>query len=115
MNTNTNTNTNILNGKSASIDILTLSHILMWLCIGLIIQKQYKYVILLSIVWELFEYAICNIDIIYSFTKQYWIIPEKYWNETLENKIIDLIANLFGYSLGCYIYVNYVNYIKHKT
>jgi len=49
--------------------------------------------------WEIFEIIIVHNDILYHLTKTYWIIPEKYWNETIKNKIIDFIANFIGYYL----------------
>ena len=61
-------------------------------------------IILLGILWELFEYMIVKVDVLYNLTKQYWFVPEKYWNESIYNKIIDMIFNILGYSLGCYIF-----------
>jgi hypothetical protein len=32
-----------------------------------------------------------------SILTKYWFVPEKYWNECVGNKIIDVVVNLFGY------------------
>jgi glycopeptide antibiotics resistance protein len=36
-------------------------------------------------------------------TKTYWFIPEPIWNETIKNKIIDMIVNILGYAIGTII------------
>jgi hypothetical protein len=90
--------------KNTSIDILTVVHFLLWLTVGYIFPNKYKIIILLAILWELFEYMIVKVDVLYNLTKKYWFVPEKYWNESIYNKIIDMIFNILGYSLGCYIF-----------
>ena len=83
------------------IDILTLSHFLFWLVAGYVFPNKYMYVVIIGLLWELFEYMIVKVDVLYKLVKKYWFVPERYWNETIYNKIIDMIVNLLGYSLGC--------------
>jgi len=90
-------------GISKSIDILSLSHFLFWLFIGLLLPNKYILVIIVSILWEIFEFCLVYFNPLYIFVKKYWFVPEKYWNETLTNKILDIIVNLCGYTLGGYI------------
>ena len=92
------------NTQTTPIDILSLIHFLLWLAFGYIFPNKYLIVILLSILWELFEYMIVKVDVLYNLTKKYWFVPEKYWNEPIYNKIVDMIFNILGYSVGCYIF-----------
>ena len=89
------------NNTNKPIDILTIVHLLIWISIGYIFPNHYLNALLLGILWELFEYyIIVKVNIIYVFTKKYWFVPEKYWNERIYNKIIDLIINMMGYYIG---------------
>jgi hypothetical protein len=85
------------------IDILSLSHLITWVAIGYYFPNNYLYALLLSILWELFEYMIVKVDVLYDLTKKYWFIPEKYWNETIYNKILDVVINMIGYYIGSHI------------
>ena len=98
---------NLLNGKSKHIDKFSIIHFLIWIYVGFFIQNQYILVIIINILWEISEYAIVHINPIYNLIKKYWIVPEQYWNETLTNKCFDLLFDILGYSLGCYIYTKY--------
>ena len=98
MNRNMNRNDNNTNKP---IDILTLIHLLQWIIIGYFFPNHYLIALLLGILWELFEYyMLVRVNILYIFTKKYWFVPEKYWNEKIYNKIIDLIVNMIGYYIG---------------
>ena len=43
---------------------------------------------------------IVRVNKLYVLTKTYWFVPEKYWNERIYNKIIDIIINMIGYYIG---------------
>ena len=88
------------NPSSLPVDVMHISHFMIYFIFGLLYPKHYKIILCISILWEIFEIIIVNNDILYYFTKTYWIIPEKYWNETITNKIIDVCANFIGYYLG---------------
>jgi hypothetical protein len=55
---------------------------------------------ILSLVWEILETYVAHQPVLHRIVKTYWIIPEKYWNEPIENKITDIGFNLIGYSLA---------------
>ncbi len=85
---------------STHIDLSHINHFLIYYIFGLIYPNKYLLILLISILWEIFEIIIVYNNYLYFLTKTYWIIPEKYWNENLINKIIDLFINFIGYYLG---------------
>jgi len=88
------------NNTNKPIDFSTLMHLIIWITIGYYFPNNYLLALLLSILWELFEYMIVKVNIFYVFTKKYWFVPEKYWNEKIPNTIIDIITNMIGYYIG---------------
>ena len=82
------------------IDILSLFHFLIYLIIGKYIKNNYKLIIFISILWELFEYFISRTVPIKDFLKKYWIVPFKYWNDSFEHSLVDISFNLLGYYIG---------------
>jgi hypothetical protein len=82
------------------IDILSISHLIIWITIGYYFPKHYYYALLLGILWELFEYMVVNVNTFYVLAKTYWFVPEKYWNEKIYNSILDIIINMAGYYIG---------------
>ncbi len=64
--------------------------------------KNYKYILVLiiSIIWEIFEYLISYNKKLNILTKKYWFVPERYWNEKKNNKIFDIMINFLGYYVG---------------
>jgi hypothetical protein len=66
----------------------------------IIYPDRYIHAIFVGILWEIFEAGIVHIKPLYELTKKYWIIPERYWNETNKNKFFDLIVNMIGYFIG---------------
>jgi|688.fasta_scaffold228861_3 hypothetical protein len=83
-----------------AINVFSLNHATLWFMIGLWIPHRYDWVIILSFVWEILETYATRQPIWYELLKTYWIIPEKYWNEPIQNKITDIGFNLIGYSLA---------------
>jgi len=94
---------------SENIDYSHISHFLFYLFLGFYYPNKYYIALILSILWEIFESIIVYNDILYYLTKKYWVVPEKYWNENMFNKILDIILNLFGYYLGTMIKLNIKN------
>jgi len=70
--------------------------------IGILIPNRFGTIVIISILWELVEGYAARHQMLYSFLQKYWIIPEKYWNEGVANKVTDVIANLVGYSIVSY-------------
>ena len=106
-NHNTNMNNNNNHGDhntNKPIDFLSLIHLLIWIIIGYFIPNYYLIALLLGILWELFEYMLVKVNILYVLTKKYWFVPEKYWNERIYNKIIDIIINMIGYYIGSHLF-----------
>mgnify|MGYP001236646684 FL=1 len=88
-----------------NIDIMSLSHFLIYFILGIFIKNNYKLVILLSILWEITEYIITNNDYTKELLLKYWPIPQRLWDEQKYNRIYDLIFNMMGYYIGNKIYL----------
>ena len=86
--------------KSKTIDLFTLNHILMWIVIGYIYPSKYYSALFLGILWEIFEQFVVYEKNLYRLVKTYWPVPEKYWNETKTNSVIDIGVNMAGYYIG---------------
>tara|TARA_B110001454_G_scaffold212426_1_gene229233 strand:+ start:211 stop:522 length:312 start_codon:yes stop_codon:yes gene_type:complete len=83
------------------IDMMSIIHFLIYLFFGILIKNKYKLVLILSILWEVFEYIVANIEFTKNLLVAYWPINIKYWNETnVFNKLFDLIFNMMGYYIG---------------
>lgn len=83
------------------IDIMSIIHFLLYLFIGILIKNKYRLILLLGILWEIFEYIVANNEFTKNLLIKYWPINIKYWNETnLLNKLFDLIFNMIGYYIG---------------
>ena len=82
------------------IDKLSIVHFIIYLVFGITIKNKYKLVLLGSILWEVSEYILSNIKYTRNLLIKCWPIPEKYWNEKLENKVLDIIINMLGYYIG---------------
>ena len=98
------------------IDKMSLVHIISFIIIGLIKPNDYKLALTLSLSWEILEYIIINTKKGRELLRKYWPIPEKYWNEKLiENKIVDVICDMIGYTIGSNIFtyihkdINFIN------
>lgn len=94
--------TNYRKSISNDIDLSHINHFLIYYAIGLVYPDNYMVALLLTFLWEVFEVIIVQNDTLYCLTKTHWVVPEKYWNENLENKFFDVIANLCGYFVGSY-------------
>jgi len=79
------------------VNAFTAVHFFLWVIIGILYPNRYDIVILISFLWEIFEYYMVQYPMTYKLLQQYWFIPEKYWNEGIINKITDVIANITGY------------------
>lgn len=93
-------NFNYKESNSKLFDLMMINHFIIHFVIGYIIPNNYLLCIIISILWEVFEYFITTWDISYYFFKKYWPIPEYYWNEKFRHKISDLFINLIGYYFG---------------
>jgi len=84
------------------VNLFTIVHFLLYFMIGILFPNRFGTIVIVSLLWELAEmYAVHN-RVVYSLLQQYWLIPEKYWNEGNTNKVVDIIANLAGYSIVSY-------------
>tara|TARA_B100000029_G_C17228156_1_gene834339 strand:- start:21 stop:284 length:264 start_codon:yes stop_codon:yes gene_type:complete len=82
------------------IDILSLNHFVFFVAVGVFIKNKYQLVLIVGILWEIFETMITSIPFTRNLVIKYWFVPQKYWDEHLDNKIMDIIINLFGYHIG---------------
>ncbi len=92
------------------VNIFTFIHFILWFMIGIVIPNQYGVMIILSFIWEILEGYSAQHPILYPFLREYWIIPEKYWNEGMGNKITDIFANVAGYYTANKVIRHNVNY-----
>jgi len=92
------------------LNLFTFVHFILWFTIGTLYPNQYFVVFVLSIIWEVVEGYGARNPILHSMLKKYWFVPEKYWNEGIGNKIIDVVVNLIGY----YIASRLVNKIQRS-
>jgi hypothetical protein len=88
---------------SQTFDINHFNHLFLYIIFGIIFFKKYLLAFIISILWAYFEILIIRIKPLYNLTKKYWIVPEKYWNETHINKLIDIIINMIGFFIGSLI------------
>ena len=85
---------------TVTLDLMSISHFLLWFIIGLLFPNHYVLALILGIIWELLEVIFVEQKHIYNFLKKYWLLPERYWNEKKTNKGMDLILNMSGYFVG---------------
>jgi len=62
--------------------------------LGKIMKDNYIIAFLLGLLWEVLEYIVINQKKILQY--------DKIWNETLENKKMDIVLNVIGYHIGNY-------------
>ena len=90
-----------MSNENLPFDIMSLTHILLYIIIGIFIKNHYIFALILGILWEIFEYIIANIPYTRHLLELYWPIPSKYWNETNKlNPMVDIICNMIGYYIG---------------
>lgn len=83
-----------------TMDLFTLNHILLWIFIGYMYPNRYYLAFFLGILWELFERFVVYEKTLYRIVKTYWPVPERYWNETGKNSLLDIGVNMVGYYIG---------------
>lgn len=79
------------------LNLFTFVHFILWFTIGTLYPNHYIIVFILSVIWEVSEGYIARDPLLHSILTKYWFVPEKYWNEGIGNKIIDVVVNLIGY------------------
>ena len=85
--------------EGGPIDILTLSHFINYLVLGIFIKNRYTLAFIIGIIWEVFEYTIVNIPYTRKLILKYWPIHIQKW-EGISNKMFDLLFNMLGYYVG---------------
>ena len=83
-------------------DFLSIMHFLIYFAFGILVKGQYNLVLLLGLLWEIFEYTITKCQVTRELLIKYWIIPQKIWDEDFINlnRISDLFFNFLGYYVG---------------
>ena len=56
------------------IDLLSLTHFFLWFFFGLFIKNEYKLVLILGVLWELFERLLISNKQIVNLLKKYWFV-----------------------------------------
>jgi hypothetical protein len=98
-----NSNWEIRPSKSDTIDLMYINHFAIYTFIGYIYPNKYVLPLSLSVLWELFEIFLVSYTPIYNKVVNYWVVPEKYWNEHKLHKIFDIIINFSGYFTGSHL------------
>ena len=75
-------------------DVASFLHLFNFMILGKIMKDNYIIAFLLGILWEVFEYIVIN--------QKKLLQYDKIWNETLENKKMDIVLNIIGYHIGNY-------------
>lgn len=81
-------------------DILSIVHFLLYLFLGYFYKNNYLFVLVIGVVWELFEKALVSNPYSRYILKEYWFIPIKYIDDTFDHSITDIIMNMIGYAVG---------------
>ena len=76
------------------------NHFVLFAALGYKFPEYFYTLQLLGILWELFEYYIANNQQIKKTLYQLWPIPKKYWCDTFEHSMIDILVNMIGYYVG---------------
>ena len=85
---------------NTNLDLLSMGHFLIYLCLGYFFKHKYKIALLLGILWELFEKMLVSNPYTLYLLKQYWFIPIEYIDDTFEHSVTDIIINMIGYTIG---------------
>ena len=83
-----------------NIDILSLSHFIIYLIIGIYYKNNYTIIVIISLLWEQFEYIISRNVFIHTTIEKFWPIPRSMWYDSKEHSLIDISINLIGYHIG---------------
>ena len=83
-----------------NIDILSLSHFIIYLIIGIYYKNNYTIIVIISLLWEQFEYIISRNVSIRTTIVKIWPIPSSMWYDSKEHSLIDIFINLIGYHIG---------------
>ena len=81
-------------------DLMSLSHFTTFMIFGIFIKNQYFLMLILGFLWEFLEIIVVNTAFTRNLLRKYWFVPERYWDESIENKYTDLIINIIGYHVG---------------
>ena len=83
-----------------NLDLLSIGHFLLYFLIGLYWKHKYAAILVVSIIWELFEKIIVSYEFTRSLVEDYWFIPIRYIDDTLDHSITDIVINMIGYTIG---------------
>jgi len=90
-----------MSDTSCPIDLMSISHLVWYMILGIFVKEQYMLAIILSILWEIGEYYVVNHPTTRRLLKLYWPIPQKYWDERHRlNPVFDILFNMVGYYMG---------------
>ena len=82
------------------LDILSISHFIIYYIIGLYIKDSYTLILILGILWEIFEFYTVRNKTTRNLLYNFWPIPEKYWYDSFEHSLVDISVNMIGYYFG---------------
>ena len=82
------------------LDILSIFHFLIYFVIGLYFKGYYKLILFIGILWEVFEYCLVSNKKTRKLMIQLWPIPIRYWHDSFEHSMVDIMINMIGYYIG---------------
>ena len=83
------------------LDFASVTRFLGWFIVGMFIKRKFHLVFILVLLWELFEYFVSQNETTRELLIKYLPVPQRIWEEkNIMNKVMDMILNLSGYSLG---------------
>jgi hypothetical protein len=84
--------------------------------IGILYPNRYGSAVALSFLWEIIEGYSVQHSTMYPLLQQYWIIPEKYWNEGIGNKVV--VLSKYKEHVFCVAFILWIVaiiYAKHNA
>lgn len=82
------------------LDLMSINHFALYFGFGAMFPGQYTLAFAMSLLWEVFETVLVKNPVLHDLVTRYWIVPERYWNESMQNKVSDVCLNMIGYHVG---------------
>lgn len=83
-----------------NLDILSIFHFIIYLILGIYYKGNYSVILLISLLWEQFEYIISRNSFIRNKIEEFWPIPSNLWYDSNIHSLTDISINLIGYHIG---------------
>ena len=61
---------------------------------------SYNQIVLIAIGWQILKHVFVNINETKNLLVEYWPVPQKYWGESILNRIVDVVVMVVAYQYG---------------